>query len=128
MSIATSEKLQNITNTWIIRVGSVVMSIALMFSTWFLSQAWDRINNMEKSIRSLEISMATAQSNRFTNMDWITNKTILDSEKLAIDRRVMRIEEANVAVKDSLIRIETAINKHFGATALLSSPSIKTDP
>jgi hypothetical protein len=125
MSIATSEKLQNITNTWIIRVGSVVMSIALMFSTWFLSQAWDRINNMEKSIRSLEISMATAQSNRFTSMDWITNKTILDSDKLAIDRRVMRIEETNVAVKDSLIRIEAAMNKHLESTA---PPISKADP
>lgn len=109
----TDEKIQSATNTWIIRIGTFIMSIAIMFSTWFLSQAWDRINTMEKSIRTLEISMATAQSNRFTSMDWITNKTILDSEKLAIDRRVMRIEETNAAVKDSLIRIETTISKHF---------------
>jgi len=103
-------------NMWVNRIGAFAMSIALMVSSWFLNQAWDRINTVEKDVDQLKLEQAATGGNRFTSGDWVANKALLDSDRLAMDRRIMRLEETFTATKDSLTRIETAVNKHVDTT------------
>ena len=100
-------------NVWLIRIGGFAMSIAIMVSSWFLNQAWDRINKVEDIVHTLELNSASSNSNKFTNTDWITAKAVLENNQQAIDRRVMRLEENSTVIKDSLIRIESGLNRHI---------------
>lgn len=97
--------------TWTLRIGSFVMSIAIMVSSWFLNQAWERINTIEKSVRALEIASATTNGTKFTANDWANAKSILDADRLAMDRRIIRLEESLPTIKESLIEIKNNIDK-----------------
>lgn len=97
------------TISWIIRIGSFIMSIAIMVSSWFLNQAWTRINNNEQSIRTLELKAAEISGNRFSTTDWSYQKTLLDNERLAMDRRLIRLEESLPVIKDSLLEIKQSL-------------------
>ena len=92
--------------TLALKIGGFIMSIAIMLSSWFLNQAIDRIGNIENSIKSLELVNATVSGNRFTTNDWATAKSILDSERNSIDRRIIRLEENSVVIKDALVEIK----------------------
>ena len=105
-----SEKID--VTTWIIKIGSFFMSIAIMVSSLFLNQAWNRISNVEDSVHELQIATATMQGNRFSSKDWTDAKTILDAERLAMDRRVIRLEESLPIIKDTLIEIKQKIEKN----------------
>jgi hypothetical protein len=98
--------------TWTIRIGSFIMSIAIMVSSWFLNQAWTRITNVEKSVHALELNSATVSGNRFSSNDWIVAKSIIDGERMAMDRRIMRLEESLPVIKDSLIDIKKSLDKN----------------
>lgn len=102
---------QTTSSTWTLRIGSFVMSIAIMVSSWFLNQAWERINNIEKSIRDLELATATTNGTKFTANDWANAKSILDADRLAMDRRVIRLEESLPTIKETLIDIKNNIDK-----------------
>ena len=104
-------KTESNNTSWALRIGSFAMSIAIMVSSWFLSQAWDRINNIEKSVHQLEIATALTNSNKFTTNDWATAKSVLDSDRLAMDRRIIRLEESLPSIKDSLLEIKNSIVK-----------------
>lgn len=108
MAITTNK---NETLSWILRIGSFIMSIAIMVSSWFLNQAWNRIGDNEKAIRVLELHNAQSDGNKFTAIDWTIQKTLIDSEKLALDRRIIRLEEALPVIKDTLIEIKQTIKK-----------------
>ena len=82
-----------------------------MASSWFLNQAWGKINKVEDSLHSLELISAANTTNKFTQSDWTTNKTIIDNERLALDRRIMRLEETNTVTKDTLIEIKQLLEK-----------------
>jgi hypothetical protein len=99
------------TASWILKISSFVMSIAIMISSWFLSQAWDKINTIEKSVHELEITAALTNSTKFTNNDWASAKSVLDADRLAMDRRIIRLEESLPSIKDSLIEIKNSIQR-----------------
>ena len=98
-------------NPWIFRFAGILMSFAIMASSWFLNQAWGKINKVEDSLHSLELISAANTTNKFTQSDWTTNKTIIDNERLALDRRIMRLEETNTVTKDTLIEIKQLLEK-----------------
>lgn len=104
--------INNTQNSWLTQIVGAVMSIAILASSWFLTQAWNRINKVEDSVHQMEINVATTDGNRFTSMDWVVAKNALDAKQTDIDRRVMRLEETSVIIKESLIRIENAVIKH----------------
>ena len=97
---------------WTIRIGSFIMSIAIMVSSWFLNQAWTRITNVENSVRALELNTATTSGNRFSSSDWVVAKSVIDAERLQMDRRIMRLEESIPVIKDSLIDIKKSLDKN----------------
>lgn len=90
-----------------------LIGIGLTISSYFLNTTMTRLEANEKNIQTLEITSATTAGNRFTSNDWITQKNLLDAEKMAMDRRIMRVEESLPFIRDSLGRIETSINKHL---------------
>ena len=96
-------------NPWAFRIFSTVMSIGLMASSWFLNNTMNRLDKNDSRVQSLELTSA----NRFTSQDWIQAKTLLDNERLSMDRRIIRVEENLPFIKDSLINIQKSIDKHI---------------
>ena len=96
---------------WVLKIGGFIMSIALMVSSWFLNQAWNRIQTIENKVQQLELQGAATSGNRFTSIDWQTNKAILDNERLALDRRMIKQEEMSLIIKDSLMELKTNVNQ-----------------
>jgi hypothetical protein len=94
-----------------IKIIGFMMSIAIMVSSWFLSQAWDRILSIEKSIHQIELTTSAISANKFTTTDWISAKSMMDAEKNSLDRRIMRLEESIPVIKDSLIEIKENMKK-----------------
>ena len=101
---------ENIIN-WTLKIGSFIMSIAIMITSWFLNQAWNRIGAVEDKVHEIELTNVQITSSRFTSSDWTNAKTVLDSDRLALDRRIIRLEESLPAIKESLIEIKQAINE-----------------
>lgn len=97
--------------TWMIRIGSFLMSVAITVSSWFLNQAWTRINEAERNIQENRLKLSTLEATRYTAADWSVNKTLLDSERLEMDRRIMRLEESYPVIKESLLEIKNSINE-----------------
>jgi hypothetical protein len=98
-------------NPWTIRIGSFIISIFIMISSWFLNQAWGRIAEIERSVKQLELSSASTSGNRFTSGDWTKAKEILDSERLSMDRRVIRLEESIPMIKETQFDIKKSIDE-----------------
>lgn len=95
---------------WIIRIGSFIMSLAIMISSWFLNQAWDRITQLEKEVKQIQINDALINGNGFTSKNWTDAKTILDAERLAMDRRIIRLEETIPVIKDSQLETKKTLD------------------
>jgi len=104
-------QIKNDTMNWILKIGGFIMSITIMVSSWFLNQAMGRLNDVEKSIKSLEISEATSAGSKFTSLDWVNAKTIIDTNQSAIDRRLVKLEENNSTIKDSLAEIKQLLKE-----------------
>ena len=95
-----------ILQSWVLRIFSLLMATGLATTSWFLNQAWDRINQNERDINELKITSATTSGNRFTSGDWMEAKRNLDSDRLALDRRIIRLEESIPTIKDTLLEIK----------------------
>ena len=101
------EHEEAITNAaWFDRLFPIAMAISIAASTWFLNQAWTKITTLEGKVQNIEVSMATTSGNRFTSGDWVTAKSLLDTERTSMDRRIIRLEESIPVIKDSLIEIK----------------------
>jgi hypothetical protein len=96
---------------WTLKIGSFIMSIAIMISSWFLNQAWNRIGQVESKVQSIELVQAETRSNKFTSTDFNNAKVIIDAERLALDRRVIRLEESLPTIKDSLTDIKQTLKE-----------------
>lgn len=104
-------QIKSDTMNWIMKIAGFVMSIAIMVSSWFLNQAMGRINEVEKSVKNLELSAATNAGSKFTSSDWINAKSIIDADRSAIDRRLVKLEENNITIKDSLAEIKQLLKE-----------------
>ncbi len=97
------------TTNWVMRIGSFVVSISIMVSSFFLNEAWNRINNIEKEVHELQISEASVSSSRFTAMDWQTNKSIIDQQHLITSQRILVVEENLKNLKEVMMEIRTDV-------------------
>jgi hypothetical protein len=86
------------------------MAISIAASSWFLNQAWTKITTLEGKVQTIEVSLASTSGSRFTSADWSTAKSIIDSDRNSLDRRVMRLEESLPVIKDTLIDIKAIIH------------------
>jgi hypothetical protein len=110
-NIVMTSPVRNETMSWVLKIGGFIMSIAIMISSWFLNQAMQRINNVENSIKVLELSNATIAGSKFTATDWANAKSVLDADRNAIDRRIVRLEENSAVIKDALIEIKQILKE-----------------
>ena len=96
-------------NQWMFTFGGLIMSVAMMVSSWFLNEAWSKITNAENKIQALELTSAADHATKFNMTDWNSAKTIMDNDRMALDRRLMRVEENSTVIKESLNRIESGL-------------------
>jgi hypothetical protein len=106
------DKTNTLEKNWAVRILIGVMSISIAMSSWFLSECWNKISILENKVQSIEIACATVSSNRFTSGDWLTQKTLMDVDKIAAEKRIIRLEESIPVIKDSMLRIEIALKEH----------------
>lgn len=103
--------MTNKENPWINRGLYAVFAIGMAVSGWFLNQTMTTLQNIEKRVYTLEISEAKETNGKFTNSDWQIAKALLDADKMAIEKRIIRVEESIPVIKESLIRIENAVER-----------------
>ena len=102
-------------NPWINRGLSAVFAIGMAVSGYFLNGTMQKIQEIEKRVYTMELASATTNGNRFTSGDWTSAKTILDNERLQMDRRLIKLEESIPNIKDSLTEIKLMIKEnHYG--------------
>jgi len=94
---------------WAFKLTGFVMSITIMITSWFLNQAWDRINKIESAIQVLEIRDAKHDSSTVASVDWIRSKDVIDNKSNELDRRITRLEESLPVIKDSLLDIKNTL-------------------
>lgn len=92
--------------TWIQRLLTPMLAILVAIFTWLSAQAWTYVTQMDTRLRIVELWRADISSRTFTNADWAKQKTQLDRDSSALDRRVTRLEEAIPPIRESLNRIE----------------------
>ena len=85
---------------------SVVMSIGLAISGWFLTTAYGELNTLNNRVQAVELIQASTTANRFTSGDFVKAKEIIDQQQLAIDRRITILEENMKNIKDILAEIK----------------------
>jgi len=94
---------------WSLKLSGFVMSIAIVLSSWFLNQAWDRINLIEHTVKVLELSDAKHDSSTISSYDFGKYKEALDHKSYELDRRITRLEESLPVIKDTLLEIKNTI-------------------
>jgi len=77
---------------------------------WQEARVWMR--ELDGRVGKLEIQEARTDGNRFTSGDWAAAKTRIDEDRAIIDRRITRLEESVPQIKESLLRIETKLDKN----------------
>ena len=102
---------QRETVSWILKIGGFIMSVALAVSSYFLKTTMDKIGDLDKRINTIELANATTSGNRFTSSDWTTAKAILDADRNVFERRLIKLEETNSVIKDSLVEIKELVKK-----------------
>ena len=76
---------------------------------WQEARVWMRL--MDGRVDRLEIDGARTSGNRFTAGDWAQAKAAIDNDRANLDRRITRLEEAVPTIKETLLRIESKVDK-----------------
>jgi hypothetical protein len=100
----------NQANVWIV-IYRFAVPILLATTSYFLMRVIDQVSSQGESIRELELAHAETRGSRFTSMDWAKNKDAIDSRHNILDQRVTRAEANSEAIKESLARIETKLER-----------------
>ena len=96
---------------WTLKIGATLMSILMMTTSFFLTKAWDSISEIKESIVDLKLIQNKIEAGQFTSKEWINAKSILDNERLGLDRRIIRVEETYPIILDSIVDIKETIKK-----------------
>jgi hypothetical protein len=96
---------------WTLKIGATLMSILMMTTSFFLTKAWDSIAEIKESIVDLKLIQNKIESSQFTSKEWISAKSVLDNERLGLDRRIIRVEETYPIILESIVDIKETIKK-----------------
>lgn len=105
-----SDNVESDTSPLVKHLFPIIMSMSITATSWFLNQAWSKISIVETKIQAIELKAAETGGNRFTSNNWVDAKAILDNERAALDRRIMRLEESLPVIKDTLIEIKNKVS------------------
>jgi hypothetical protein len=98
-------------NPWINRVVGAIFAIAMAVSSYFLNSTIEQIEKLSERVSRLELKNAETSGNRFSSVDWMREKSLLDADRLLNEKRLIRIEESIPVIKESLARIEKSIER-----------------
>jgi hypothetical protein len=93
----------------VLMAGALGIMGAVGRGIWAEAREW--MQAMDHRVVQLELKEARSDSNRFTSQHWTDAKSRLDEDRANMDRRVTRLEESVPQIKESMIRIETKIDK-----------------
>jgi hypothetical protein len=106
MSERAAKEQFNNTQMWTNRLLPIAMSVVLAVSSWFLNLAWNKISELEYKVHNIELSNATSRGVEFTRSDWVEAKRIMDQDRNNMETRIIRLEEAVIVIKDTLIELK----------------------
>lgn len=93
-------------NPTVQKIFSIIISIAIAVSGYFLNSTFNTMQDMENRIYTLEIDSAKTSGSRFTSSDFVDAKKVIDNQILAADKRIIILEEQNKAIRDLLNEIK----------------------
>ncbi len=93
----------------ILKIGGFMVSIAVAVSSYFLNSTMNKMNEMDKRINLIELNAATISGTKFTSSDWATQKAFLDADINTLDRKILKLEENGIFIKESLIDIKAIL-------------------
>lgn len=104
-------QIKNETMSWILKIGGFMVSIAVAVSSYFLNSTMNKMNEMDERINAIELSNATISGTKFTSNDWATQKAFIESDRNALDKRILKLEENSAVIKESLIEIKSILKE-----------------
>lgn len=66
---------------------------------------------IDRRVSRLELDAAATSGTRFTSGDWTTAKASIDERAASLDKRVTRTEDAVLAIKDTLTRMDAKLDR-----------------
>lgn len=93
------------------KILTFLTSTGLAVSGYFINQNLERMDNLDKAVYELRLNHERTASNRFSSNDWVVNKALLDADRMALDKRVIRLEESIPAIRESLTEIKASIKE-----------------
>lgn len=90
---------------------SIVITISLAVSGWFIKENINNISNCQKDIIELKLAAEKVSASRFTASDWIIEKRQLDENRLQQEKRIVVVEENMRQVKELLSEIKADVKE-----------------
>lgn len=130
MSVNSTNKMVVFENKWLHWAISGIIAIALSVSGWFLNSCYDSMKELDKRIQALELKQVEMSGNKFTSVDWLNAKVILDADRLALDKRLTIVEENTKQVREMLMEMKQDIKdiKNSAGKSISMSDSSTTTP
>jgi uncharacterized protein YdcH (DUF465 family) len=95
----------------ILKIGGFMISLAVMVSSYFLNSTMNKMNEMDRRITAIEMNAATISGTKFTTTDWATQKAFIESDRNALDKRILKLEENSAVIKESLMEIKSILKE-----------------
>ncbi len=114
MRSRVSEKVDSVSmkeNSYLQKALSILTSIGLAVSGWFLNSAYDSLQGLERRVQQVELFQAQTNGNRFTSGDFVKAKETIDTQFLAQDRRITILEENLKTIRDILLEMKEDIKE-----------------
>ena len=69
------------------------------------------MNEMDRRINLIELNDATISGTKFTTVDWATQKAFIESDRNSLDKRILKLEENSIVIKESLLEIKAILKE-----------------
>lgn len=97
--------------TWAQRIVAPIIAGLLLVTGVLLQSVWASMQETEKRVGRLEIEEARSSGSVLTVQEWSQHKAGMDARHNLLDLRVTKQEESVSYIKESLRRIEEALNQ-----------------
>ena len=84
-------------------------SLGLAVSGWFLTKTYDRLDALDNAVMELRLIDEKNGNSKFSTSDWYIAKTLIDADRNAMDKRIIKLEEAIPVIKESLLEIKQTL-------------------
>lgn len=96
---------------WVHRIVVMVMSVFMPITGYTFVSVSNKFREHELAIQDIKLNQQLASVGVFNAESWKEQKQILDQQAIQAERRIIRLEESIPYIKESLVRIETNLEK-----------------